>query len=150
MLIPKASGPDRRTMGSSGIIVALSALMLAMGTDGRQHSVANSSGDGYLTMMQVLSLILFVFVVGMAVGSCVTAKAYRWATQFAQITAPTIAMTTGTVPTTSMTTGAVSTRRKETRTVMTQSQTRYTWMNATPRFDLLNGKDGAWPQMPVG
>ena len=117
---------------SRGVVVALGALMQAMGTDGKRHTMKD---DGYLTWIQILTLILFIFVLGMAAGSFITVRAYRWANQFPQVTAPLV-----TAPATRTAT------RTETRTMMTQSQTTYSWTHATPRFNLANGKDGAWAQ----
>ena len=124
---------------SKGVVVALGALMQAMGTDGKRHTMKD---DGYLTWIQILTLILFIFVLGMAAGSFITVRAYRWANQFAQVTAPLVTATTA--PTTRTTTR--TTTKTETRTMMTQSQTTYIWTHATPRFNLANGKDGAWAQ----
>ena len=119
---------------SKSVMVALGALMQAMGTDGKRHTTKD---DGYLTWIQILTLILLIFVLGMAAGSFITVRAYRWANQFAQVTATT-------APTKRTTTRTMT--KTETRTMMTQSQTTYSWTHATPRFNLANGKDGAWAQ----
>ena len=76
---------------SKGFVVALGALMQAKGTDGKRHTMKD---DGYLTWIQILTLILFIFVLGMAAGSFITVRAYRWANQFAQVTAPLVTATT--------------------------------------------------------
>ncbi len=122
---------------SKGVMVALGALINALGADGRRQPRSRDSDDsGYLTWF--VFVLLFIFILGMGTGHFLTVKAYCMAAQFQPITPPGATTTPGT-------TATMQSAQKDTKTVMTQSQATYTWKNVQPRFNVVApGRDGAW------